>query len=265
MKDLLSYTIQTAKGAGRILMQHFGRIEHVKHKDIDSIVTEADIRAEKYIRRRIAEVCPDHRVLGEEQGLDPVKAEYTWVVDPLDGTSNFAAGLPLFAVSIALFRKKQPVLAVVYDPVLRHSYWASEEMDGARKDGDPIRVSERDLTPTTLAVFGSSWNHPDLVHIPTRIITRYKGRNLGSAVLQLISIASGQVEFAISDNVRLWDVAAAGFILVKAGGKLTDLSGKNLFPLKLSFEEYSTQSLCVIASTSHVHRKVMREIVLKNP
>lgn len=259
-QEWLAFARQTAQAAGRILMKHFGRIERIEYKAMDSIVTEADIRAESAIRRAIRRTHPQHRVLGEEEGLDAGRAEYTWVVDPLDGTTNFAAGVPLFAVSLALFRHREPILGVVYDPVRKDVYHATPE-GPAMLNGEPIGVSRRRLTPTTLAAFGSSWNSPGAQQIPSRIIERFKGRNLGSTVLHLTSVATGRMEFAVAQGTKLWDVAAAGFIVERAGGRVTDLEGRRVFPLKRSFKHYLENNLDFLASNALVHHQVLREII----
>jgi len=259
--DLLLLAQRAAHRAGKILMEHFGRIEQIQYKTADSIVTEADLRAENAIRRMIHRACPEHRFFGEECGLDPGRAGLTWVVDPLDGTTNYSAEVPLFAVSIALFEGKRPILGVIYDPVRRRCYWASAAEEGAFRDGRPMHVSRRDLSPTSLAAFGSTWRGARHQKIPRRIVKDYKGRNLGSTVLHLIGVACGQMEFAVVEGIKLWDLAAAGFIVQKAGGRFTDLEGRRWFPLKGAFEDYVDRDLGLVASNGRVHRRVMQEIV----
>ena len=106
MKELLEFAQKQAKRAGKILLDHFGRLENIRLKKDDSLVTEADMRSEQFIRKAIGKNYPTHQILGEEEGFDQQDTEFTWVIDPLDGTTNFASGVPLFAVSIGLFRKE---------------------------------------------------------------------------------------------------------------------------------------------------------------
>jgi len=261
LEDLLPFAQKTARQAGRIVLRHFGRIDRVDYKTVDSIVTEADLKAEAAIRRAIGRTCPQHQILGEEEGFHDRGAEFTWVVDPLDGTTNFAAGVPLFAVSIALFQKRRPILGVVYDPLRKECYCAGKGTT-AFLNGRPIRVNRhRKLTPTTLGAFGSTWRNKKWRNMPTRISSRIKGRNLGSTVLHLVAVATGQMDFAIADETKLWDIAAAGFILQRAGGRLTDLEGKSIFPLKQPLEYYQDASQYFLGSNGGVHREVLRDII----
>ena len=261
MNDFLELAQKAAKSAGRVLMDHFGQLEHIRIKKNDSLVTEADMKSERLIRRAIHRAWPDHCILGEEEGLNSNQSEFTWVIDPLDGTTNFASGLPLFAVSIGLFHKRKPVMGVIYNPNNKLCYWAMEN-EPAQCNGNPIQVSKREpITNNTIAGFGSMWEGAKDRKIPERIIRKAKGRNLGSCVLHLISVASGQMDFAIMERVKLWDFAAAGFILRQAGGRFTGLDGKNLFPLKYSFQDYVDRNVSLVGSNRRVHQQVLTEFI----
>lgn len=260
LDDRLSLAQKLAYGAGRILMRHFGHIEHIGYKTVDSIVTEADIRSEQYITRGIRRQYPEDRIFGEEQGLDQGDGEYVWVIDPLDGTTNFAAGLPLFAVSIGLLHKRKPVLGVVYDPIRKECYWASQGTE-AQCNGQPIQVSDKKLSLTSLGAFGSTWHKQDSRRIVPEILSQAKGRNFGSTVLHLIQVARGVMEFALAEETRLWDVAAAGFILQQAGGRFTGLDGKRLFPLPHPIEYYRDARIPFLGSNGKTHRSVLEKII----
>ena len=195
--------------------------------------------SEQSIRKAIEKNYPKHQILGEEEGFDPQNTEFTWVIDPLDGTTNFASGVPLFAVSIGLFKKRKPILGVIYDPTRNDCYWA---IDGepAYKNGIPIKVSKRSITSSTVTAFGSLWDKPKDRQIPIRIIRKTKGRNLGSCVLHLTSVASGQMEFAIMEKIKLWDLASR-WIYSPSGGRTSDR-----FRRKANFSPF--QILCSLCS-----------------
>lgn len=261
MNDYLEFAQKTAQNAGKVLLRHFGKLKQIRLKDDDSVVTEADTHAERLIRAAIRRAWPGHRILGEEEGLDESKSEFTWVIDPLDGTTNFASSFPFFAVSIGLFQGRRPVLGVIYDPHRKECCWAVEG-EPAFCNEDPIRVSKRGpVTASTVAGFGSLWAGARDRRIPERILRKAKGRNLGSCVLHLAAVARGQMDFAVMERVHLWDFAAAGFILVQAGGRLTGLDGKNLFPLKQPFEDLAKAEVSLVASNGKLHRQVLTEFV----
>ena len=260
MQELLEFAEKTARKAGNQLMKSFGNVRGEDFKTADSIVTEADLAAENLIRRAITRNYPDHRIFGEEEGLDRGGAEFTWVLDPIDGTTNFARGVPLFGVSIALFQHRKPVAGVIYDPVRKACYTAGKDQPSAC-NGLPIHVSSRGLGPTTICAFGTNWEQPGRKSIPQRIIQRFKGRNFGSSVLHLVWVADGSLEFNLAENLKLWDIAAAGFIVVQAGGRMTTLDGKAFFPLKHDFEYYAEHQVDYLASNGKVHRNVLKDIV----
>jgi len=261
LNDYLEFAQKTARSAGKALMRHFGKLKQIRLKEDDSVVTEADTHAERLIRTAIRRAWPGHRILGEEEGLDENKSEFTWVIDPLDGTTNFASGFPFFAVSIGLFQGRRPVLGIIYDPHRKECCWAIEGQP-AFCNGETIRVSKRGpVTTSTVAGFGSLWAGARDRRIPERILRKAKGRNLGSCVLHLAAVARGQMDFAVMERVHLWDFAAAGFILVQAGGKLTGLDGKNLFPLKQPFEAFAKAEVSIVASNARLHRQVLTEFV----
>jgi myo-inositol-1(or 4)-monophosphatase len=260
MNKALDFARKTAHHAGEILMKHFGQIETIQYKEVDSIVTEADVEAEQAVRKALHATYPDHAVLGEEEGYLSDPAEYTWVIDPLDGTTNYAAGFPYFGVSIALFQEKKPVLGLIYDPIRRNTYTAVEN-EPAKLNGRPIHVNKKELTLTSLGGFGSTISRETQREIPRKMVQHCKARNLGTTVLHLAWVAAGQWEFVLAERIKLWDIAAGGLIVQRAGGIFTDIEGGPVFPLKRSFADYAEADMNFLASNGKVHQKVLEDIV----
>jgi myo-inositol-1(or 4)-monophosphatase len=207
-------------------------------------VTEVDIAAEQAIVSLLEAEGGGVGVHGEERG--GVDIADAWVVDPLDGTTNFAHGLPTFAVSIALEKAGTVVLGVVYDPI-REETFVAERGQGARLNDGGIGVSETDELVRALVVTGFPYDRdevPEAVELFGRFSVRAQGmRRLGSAALDLCFVAAGRLDAYYERGIHAWDVAAAGLILEEAGGKITDYQGR---PFELEGEE-------MVASNGPLH------------
>jgi myo-inositol-1(or 4)-monophosphatase len=251
------FAIGTAKAAGRILMRGFGsgvRVEY-KSREID-LVTEYDRRSEACILKRIRKAYPGHRVLAEESGLSGAGKEPLWMVDPLDGTTNFAHGMPIFGVSIALQRDGRMVLGVVYDPIRKECFWA-ERGKGAYCGTEKLRVSGAAELKRSLLVTGfpyDAWSNPDnnLDHY-SRFAVRSQGvRRLGSAALDLCYVAAGRLDGYWEMRLAPWDVAAGGLIAEEAGARVTALDGES---------EYMSEVPSIIAANPVLHAKMTAVIL----
>ena len=223
--------IAAAEAAGEVLRNGFGQHQEVKFKGEVDLVTKADENAEQAIKQILQETFPNYGMLAEEGGELNGEGDVRWIVDPLDGTTNFAHGLPLFCTSIALERAGEVVLGVVYDPIASEIYTA-ERGGGATLNGVPIGVSDteepiravlatgfpydRDEVPAALELFGQ-------FAVRTQSI-----RRLGSAALDLCYVAAGRLDGYYERGVKAWDIAAGMLILREAGGKATDYSGHEL-------------------------------------
>ncbi len=220
---------ETAREAGAILRDRFGQPHEIRFKGAIDLVTDADRAAEDLIARRLREACPDHELLCEEGSLGAaLPSTYRWVVDPLDGTTNFAHGLPTFAVSIALEASGIPVIGVVYDP-MRDELFTARRGQGAFLNGVPIRVSNTDALISSILVTGFSYDFARRAHqaeIWRDFLTRVQAiRQTGSAALNLCYIAAGRLDGYWERGIQPWDVAAGALMVVEAGGTVSDLAG----------------------------------------
>jgi myo-inositol-1(or 4)-monophosphatase len=224
----LSTMAEIAREAGALLMEYFTQHVRVEYKGEADLVTVADRKSEALIRERIARLWPSHSVLGEEQGLVDTGSDYRWYVDPLDGTTNFAHGYPVFCVSMALEYKGRRIAGVVFDPT-RNELFSAGQGSGATLNGQPIRVSRvANLAESLLATgFPSHKRHknPNILFYHQITLRTHGVRRAGSAALDLCNVASGRFDGFWEFNLNPWDTAAGVLIVGEAGGKVTDFRG----------------------------------------
>lgn len=254
--------VKAAQKAGDYLVKEFNKgIINWELKQSHEIVTRADVNSEKIIFDILKRTTPDFEILGEESGLLAKKSDYLWVVDPLDGTTNFRVHSPLFSVSIALYYKKQPLVAVVYAPYLKEMFTA-EKGHGAYMNGKRLKVSNtKDIKKSFLTYcHGSEGKHIK------RAVELYKYfklnsidmRQLGSAAIELAWVASGRVESIVIPGVKPWD-AAAGILLVReAGGLATDFNNKewSIYDPKGKI----MMNIDLLATNGKVHRAILNKL-----
>ncbi|HEV7891610.1 MAG TPA: inositol monophosphatase family protein [Pyrinomonadaceae bacterium] len=229
---MLNFAIQTAREAGKILADKFGRALRVTNKGDIDLVTEADIAAERLIVERIRSHHPRHAILTEESGdvvsLGDAGSEYKWVIDPLDGTTNYAHGYPVFCVSVALEHEGRVVLGVVYDPT-RDELFAAERGQGATLNGRSLRVSETDELNGALLCTGFPYDVRDrgdfARHFRNFIMRAQSVRRDGAAALDLAYVAAGRFDAFYEEGLRPWDVAAGVLLVEEAGGRVTHYDG----------------------------------------
>lgn len=229
---MLNFAIQTAREAGKILADKFGRALRVTNKGDIDLVTEADIAAERLIVERIRSYHPRHAILTEESGdvvsLGDAGSEYKWVIDPLDGTTNYAHGYPVFCVSIALEHEGRVVLGVVYDPT-RDELFAAERGGGATLNGRSLRVSETGELNGALLCTGFPYDVRDrgdfARHFRNFIMRAQSVRRDGAAALDLAYVAAGRFDAFYEEGLRPWDVAAGVLLVEEAGGRVTHYDG----------------------------------------
>lgn len=238
MQPMTTIALRAARKAGEIIARACENIENidVESKGNNDFVTEIDKAAEKEIRYALNKAYPDHAILGEEGGLigNP-DAEYQWVVDPLDGTTNFIRGIPHFAVSIACFYKGQIEHAVILDPIRREEFIASRGR-GAQLNGRRIRVSSRKTLEGALIGTGIPYKSRSEEHIPAymesleAVAKQTAGiRRAGSAALDLAYVAAGRLDGFWEIGLNRWDIAAGILLIREAGGLVSDLKGGNDF------------------------------------
>jgi myo-inositol-1(or 4)-monophosphatase len=240
-----------AREAGALIMDYFGRV-HIEYKGDADLVTGADRAAEKLIMDRIRAQFPGHNVMGEEGTRIEKGSEYRWYVDPLDGTTNFAHGFPVFCVSMAVEHKGIRVAGVVYDPT-RDELFAAEKGSGAFLNQKRIHVSKTaNLAECLVATgFPSHKRHknPNIFFYHQLTLRTHGVRRAGSAALDLCSVAAGRFDGFWEFNLNPWDTAAGVLIVEEAGGKVSDFSGG---PFQIDSRE-------VLASNGLVHDALLRE------
>jgi myo-inositol-1(or 4)-monophosphatase len=227
----LEVAVAAAGAAGEVLRSGFGGEQAVRYKGEVDLVTEVDERAEGVIGGVLREAFPGYGMLAEEGGTLSGEDDSRWIVDPLDGTTNYAHGLPIFAVSIALERAGEVVLGVVHDP-MRGETFVAERGGGATLNGEAIRVSDTDEPIRALLVTGFPYDRADMpaaAELFGRLTELTQGvRRLGSAALDLCYVAAGRLDAFYERGLHVWDVAAGSLILEEAGGRITDYRGRKL-------------------------------------
>jgi myo-inositol-1(or 4)-monophosphatase len=253
---LLNFAIQTARDAGHVLADRLGRALQVSNKGDIDLVTEADLASEKLIIERIKSYYPRHSVLAEESGSSegefiPGRSEWRWIIDPLDGTTNYAHGYPCFCVSIALERAGTIEVGVIYDP-MRDEMFAAERGAGSTMNDRPIRVSKVDELNSAMLCTGFPYNvreRPDFTRqFANFTMAAQAVRRDGSAALDLAYLACGRFDGFWEEGLKPWDIAAGLLLVEEAGGKVTDFRGG---PLDL----YNPTTL---ATNGLVHEAMMR-------
>jgi myo-inositol-1(or 4)-monophosphatase len=253
----LDFAKDIAIKAGKIQLNSFRKPHTIKYKGPVDIVTEVDIQCQKMAIEKISQVFPDHSILAEEEGLNirDEKSEARWIIDPLDGTTNYAHGIPLFCFSIALEIDSDIVIGCAYNPVMNELFYASNG-NGSFLNGKKINVSKTDVFERSLISTGFPYDkkeNPDnnFDHFKDISINVRGIRRLGSAVLDLCYCACGFLDGYWELNLRPWDMAS-GYLMVKeANGKVTDFCGKafNLYDGKILasnglIHEHISQILC---------------------
>jgi myo-inositol-1(or 4)-monophosphatase len=227
VSDILKIVEVIARQAGAVLMEGYGHVSHVQQKGVIDLVTEFDRRSEDVIVSAIQQEFPDHAILAEESGRNSTISEYQWVIDPLDGTTNFAHGIPIFAVSIALLRNNFPVLGVAYDP-LRKEMFSAESGKGATLNHHSIHVSSVEDIRRAILSTGFPYdvhtnrrnNFAQFAHFQRRA---QAVRHLGSAALDCAWTAMGRLDGYWEFGVKPWDIGAGAVIVREAGGHVTSM------------------------------------------
>ena len=246
----LALAIELAHEAGQIQMDRYERLERIEAKGPRDVVTEVDHLCEALVMNAVRERYPDDAFYAEEIGevaaTGATKSGRVWIVDPLDGTINYANGIPFFCVSIALIADGRPVAGVVYDPTRDETFAGA--IDGpSLRNGEPIRVGQKELLGdlvVTLAVGGRG-----AVRKRREALKSIRAnRSMGSAALTLVYVACGRFDvYAQSAGLSAWDVAAAGLIAERAGAAVSSLDGKPWFDLAYPAKKWS----CLAASPRH--------------
>ncbi len=240
--------VEAARAAGHLLRAELVGPRHIQYKGSPTnLVTEMDRRAEALILERLGDAFPDDAVLAEETGTRPGRSGRRWIVDPLDGTTNYAHGVPIFAVSIALERAGRVVLGVIYDPH-DDALYVAERGRGATVNDQPLAVSETTSLDHSLLTTGFPYNireTPDnnLVQYAAFSLRSRGVRRFGSAVIDFAWVAAGRFDGFWELRLGAWDVAAGALLVEEAGGRVTNLTGGPL----------SLEAPAVVASNGRIH------------
>jgi len=252
LDTLLDAAIRAGRKAGAVLLDYARSGFRIEHKNPINLVTDADHAAERCVIDHLRGQFPSHGFLAEEQGrVDRSSSSYLWIIDPLDGTTNFAHGYPVYCVSIGLEYRGRCILGVIFDPS-RDELFTAVEKGGAHLNGRPIRVSGTATLDESLLVTGFAYDIRDtpnnnLDHF-SKFALRTQGlRRTGSAALDLCYVAAGRFDGFWEVRLNPWDMAAGSVIAQEAGGRLTDFHGNNL----------SIYGQELVASNGHIHHPML--------
>ena len=256
---MLDFAIQTAREAGRVLAERFGRKIEISNKSEIDLVTESDLASERLIIDRIKTYYPRHSILAEESGATEAsdhgsQSDWRWVIDPLDGTTNYAHGYPCFCVSIGLAHQGRLELGVVYDPI-RDEMFAAERGQGASLNGRRIRVSQTMNLSAALLCTGFPYDVRQRSefarHFASFIMHAQGVRRDGAAALDLAYVAAGRFDGFWEDGLNPWDMAAGVLMIQEAGGRVTNFKNE---PLSIYTKK-------VLATNGLVHDSMMPFLV----
>lgn len=237
--------------AGELLMEHFGPRQEVDHKGEIDLVTEVDRRSERAIVKAIRSVYPDALILTEEGTSQAGDGGLRWIVDPLDGTTNYAHGYPCFCVSIAVEKESEIILGAIYNPVLDEMFAASRG-GGATLNGIKLSISRTDRLTDSLLATGFPYDIRrsrvnNLDHFSNFAVRAQAVRRAGSAALDLCYVAAGRFDGFWEMKLAPWDVAAGGLMVMEAGGMVTDFIGG----------EFRIDAGQILASNGKIHAQMM--------
>lgn len=250
-KSFLTFALATARKAGKIVQSNYGKnfVVNYKGQGKNNLVTEVDQKTEKFIVSAILKKFPNHSVLGEEGGIiGKVGSPFRWIIDPIDGTTNFAHSYPSFAVSIGLEIKGKLAVGVIFAPILKELFWA-QKGGGAFLNGKKIRVSTTKKLETALLSTGFSYkkrgiNLPNFEHF---LYATQGIRRCGAATLDLCAVAAGRLDGYWELGLKPWDIAAGALILQEAGGRVTNMDGS---PLTIDGQN-------LMAGNSQIHKAML--------
>ena len=235
----LNIMIKASEKASKILIRDFGELEklQVSKKGPQDFVTNADIKAEKIIIEELKKARPNYSLISEENGVEKNKDQSSfWIIDPIDGTTNFLHGVPHFAISIALQSNNEIVCGLIFDPIKDELFYA-EKNNGAYFNNQRIRVSKKREINECLFAVGKGKYNPDLIC-----------RRSGSAALDMAYVASGRFDGYFQNNLNLWDIAAGIIIVKEAGGIVNEIDLSSLKNIK------------VLASSAEINTKYIEKI-----
>lgn len=254
IKDFLNLALDAAHQAGEIQKKGFGTKLQINFKGPKDPVTEIDHQCEEKIFNLIKKAYPSHNIMAEEGSLHQTTSPFRWIIDPLDGTTNYSHAYPFFCVSIALEENNRMIMGVVYNPMLKELFFAVKD-EGARLNGNPIHVSSTDDMEHALLATGRLTKNPKNINLHfdqfRQLSIKAQGtRRDGSAVLDLCYVATGRFDGFWEFGLKPWDTAAGSIIIKEAGGEITTFTGS-------PFNPFGSE---VLASNGILHKSIMNNL-----
>lgn len=253
---MLKQTLINATNAGAKVLQHYfnGEFKISNKEGVNNLVTEADHESERVIIEVIRQAFPDHYILSEESGKMATDSSYKWIIDPIDGTVNFANGIPICCVSIGVEHNGQMILGAVYNPFIKEFFFA-EKGQGATLNGAAIKVSKQAEVSKSCLVTGFPYSYLGQDNGPLEIFDKFirSGvpiRRLGSAAIDLCWVAAGRFDGFYEHKLEAWDSAAGFLIVEEAGGKVTDFKG----------DYYSPYQHGIVATNGLIHDELVQAV-----
>lgn len=252
MQDFIHVAVRVAKEAGAYQLDRLGKANQIEFKGEINLVTEVDKACEKLITDAISAAFSDHDILAEEGGGKRRDSEYKWIIDPLDGTTNYAHGYPLFCVSIALEYKGEIVMGVVYEPN-RDELFIAEKNQGATLNDQKISVSRNKTLQESLLVTGFAYNiretkNNNLNHFENMLMKARAVRRDGVAAVDLCYVACGRYDGFWELNLFPWDVGAGYLLIQEAGGRVTNFKG----------DPFSVYAKDILATNGMIHDEMIQ-------
>lgn len=252
---MLNFALETAREAGQILLEKFDRKISVTKKGEINLVTEADLASESFIIEKIKSYYPKHSILAEESGNAVIDGSNTWkwIIDPLDGTTNYAHGYPCFCVTIALEHDGEIVVGVTFDPT-RNELFSAESRRGASLNNKPIRVSDTEELGDALIVTGFPYDFKQREgfarHLTAFLLSSRGVRRDGSAAIDMAYVACGRFDGMWEEGLNPWDMAAGVLLIVEAGGQVSDYNNS----------KFSIYSPPMVADNGLIHSQMLNVI-----
>jgi myo-inositol-1(or 4)-monophosphatase len=252
MKQYLATAENAARQAGRCIMASLSDLGRVEEKGRANLVTSVDREAEKIIIEAIRQIYPGHAILAEESGGETTKSDFCWVIDPIDGTTNFVHGYPFFCVSIALQKREKTMVGVVFDP-FHDEFFSATRGGGAWLNGRHLSVSPTPEFSAALLATGFPYREGPNWHHSMNLFKHFYGcthgvRRDGAAALDLCYVAAGRFDGFWEAELHPWDVAAGILMVEEAGGRATDFHGRTS----------SIHDRQILATNGHIHEAMMK-------
>jgi len=254
MNDFKKVAIKAVKKSGKFLLHEYINFDRnkIRFKSHHEIVTRADLMSEEIIIGVIKDNYPHHSFLSEESGASKDKSNYLWVIDPLDGTTNFSMHNPLWSISVSLVKDNEFILGIIYAPFMDEMFVAEKDR-GAILNNKKIKVS-KNKSGKILSTFCHGTKEIDIKrairYYQKQKLAQLDCRQMGSAAIELAFVAAGRTESFVAPGARDWDVAAGVLLVREAGGIVTDFKG----------EEWQIGSGDILASNGYVHREILKKI-----